>query len=357
MKPFSFSLMSNHPGSLFQLSFTLFCLWPCSEICTQTKWTATPDKPGTWHYQYYTEKGTGGFRSEANYQLTAAQLTQFKQKLEAIAEVLHQNPVTKNPIGYEATVQGSIYTNWGTRLKIDLKELGKRNVEGEISLQFCPLSESDGKQGKNCMEVARCLVMINSIDATARGLVRLMETNDINKMDARDKLGMVFTLPEKVKEFAPGVVGYATGKVVVARPDKPYWVPITVGELFDLNIAACKENAKKDDNTIMLDMMVQDKAGFTPEQLQMPAYAGPNVAQIGCEENAFKYVKLNLDYFDKSLPRTAVQIFTLQVYDEALYEKNEYRFPNAAAIDGKRFFEFTKALDGEKLRTLLDVGH
>lgn len=336
----------------------LICLMANASPFAQSKFVATPDKPGVWNYRYYTEKGTGGFRSEANYQLTATQLTQFKQKLTSIAEVLHQNPVTKNPIGYEATVEGSIYTNWGTRLKVDLKELSTRIVQGEIIIQFCPLYVKDGKQQRGCIEVAHCDTYINRLDYSASGVLpKTMETYEWSKLNASDRLSMVFTLPEKIKELAEGVVAYSTAIIVVANPKKPYWVPVTVGELFDLKIAVGKEISAKEGNTYALDYILNDKAGFTPEQLLLPAYTGDNISQIGYAINNMPYVKINLDYFDKTLPRTAVQMITLRVDNEALYEKNEYRFPNAEAIDGKRFFEFTKALDGEKLRALLDVGH
>lgn len=38
------------------------------------------EQPGRWDYQYYTESGKGGYRSESNYELTPTQLSAFKRR-------------------------------------------------------------------------------------------------------------------------------------------------------------------------------------------------------------------------------------------------------------------------------------
>jgi hypothetical protein len=64
----------------------------------------------------------------------------------------------------------------------------------------------------------------------------------------------------------------------------------------------------------------------------------------------YTYLRFNPEYFDKSLPREAVQLITLHTLAEAFTGDCQY-----TNYDYVSFYKFTKAIDGESLKALLDV--
>lgn len=80
-----------------------------------------------------------------------------------------------------------------------------------------------------------------------------------------------------------------------------------------------------------IEKIKEEMSAFTPEELNSPAYSG---GRIGCcpenIEHSGGFVKLNPEYFDKSKPRTAIQIIILEVpsiaEDQAteLYHTDEF---------------------------------
>lgn len=111
---------------------------------------------GIWNYTYLNEQ-KGGYRSDANYVLSPAELTTFKKKIIAVLETLHQNSITLKPIGFEATVSAGIWANM-YRNNYDVKKLAGKIPMEENIIRFCPIATelATGKIVKNCIEVEDC---------------------------------------------------------------------------------------------------------------------------------------------------------------------------------------------------------
>lgn len=283
----------------------------------QKKYEYAPDAIGKWSYVYLNES-KGSYRSDANYVLSPAELQTFKNKINAVVETLHQNPVTVAPVGFEASITAGIFANMYL-YKYNVSNLAGKIPQAEIILRFCPLHReiATGRIIKDCMEVEHCDVWLNCIDRTAT-LYGGNPEEHLDKRSAIDeaaaKMNAVFQAPEPFKQLANGVTLYTNAVMVFAKPDRPYWLPVTAGEYFDLKIKYWTLQSEKEGNRLFLDMLLQEKENFSAADLQKPAYNGENPASlITVIPNNRPYMRFNQNYFDKQLPRTAVQLITVKL--------------------------------------------
>lgn len=172
--------------------------------------------------------------------LSPAELTTFKKKIDAVVEILNKNRVAVTPVGYEATVTAGIFANM-FRYKYNVANLAGKIPLAEIVLRFCPLSEelSTGKLRAGCMEVEHCDLWLNDLDITVSlAGTHLYEAIDNKKPldEAFAKMNEIFQAPEVFQKMAEGVMLYTNSIMVIAAKDRPYWLPVTAGEYFDLQI-------------------------------------------------------------------------------------------------------------------------
>ncbi len=306
------------------------------------------EQPGRWDYQYYTESGKGGYRSESNYELTPTQLSAFKKKIDDIAEYLHQYPLSKNPVGFEPTVRGCIWTEMYEYKKHPAlwKQLPP---EAEIILQFCPFyrNKNTGKVSKGCIEVSHLDVLLNNLKSTA---------GSFNTYKSGNESVFVFESPTAYQTYAPGVTAYTNGTIILSNPNKPYWTQLTIREYFALELKYQEEQAIKDENSLVLEYVKKDYAAFTQQELDMPAYVGAqtnsSLILVTSHPTDRKWMKLNPDYFDKTLPRTAVQLMTIRTLQDAILLQQPQNYENT---DYGFHFRYAKQLDFKDMSKLLDV--
>lgn len=191
-------------GIFLKMKPVLYPLLLLSPFLTsaQKKYQKAPDAPGIWNYTYLNEQ-KGGYRSDANYVLSPAELTTFKKKIIAVLETLHQNSITLKPIGFEATVSAGIWANM-YRNNYDVKKLAGKIPMAEMIIRFCPIATelATGKIVKNCIEVEHCDVMLNNPDHNIKSVLNYTGdgyNKEIN--DAANKLREVFQAPEITKNL------------------------------------------------------------------------------------------------------------------------------------------------------------
>jgi hypothetical protein len=331
-----------------------------STVGAVDKYQPASDAAGKWSYTYDNDS-KGSHSGDANYALSPAEMAAFKGKINEVVEALHQNPVTLHPIGFEATVRAGISV--GAHLFNHDPALMAANIPAAgITIQFCPLyaEVATGNVHKGCIEVAHCDVGLNTPYYTTSVKSYLNASGDgYDKAidDASKRVNEVFQARKALKALAPGVTLYSDGVIVAAGTERPYWIPVTAGELFDLQINYWTLRSKKDGNTVVLDMIKKEREKFTAQDLKSPAYHGENpISLISAKPNDKPYMRFNADYFDRKIPRTALQLITIRVNpdicDPGFDEKN-YKGENA--MDILRYFQFSKAIDGQKIRALLDV--
>lgn len=302
-------------------------------IFAQDKWHLLPERSGKWTYSYHNEPY--GPNAEKNYKLTPTELTTIKQKLATLAEALHKNPEVSNPVGYDAVATGSLYGYDETAPRTSF-------TQAEINLKFYSLwGDNAGNVKRYWGEAPDIDCYINNIRPLACSfLLKFLEPEyekDVEYKNSAQKLKEIFIRPEITKEIAPGITAYADGTIVISNPDKPYWIPVNIGQLYDLNIACSKPSDIKynaPQGQGVWEVLKTEKESLSPKILEMPAYYGKmfqnSILQLSNIENHFPYMRLNPDYFDKSLPKSAIQIITLRANTSIFQDGNDCSGDDAA---------------------------
>lgn len=312
---------------------------------------------GVWSYTYYTESKAGGYRSETNYSLSQKELADFKKKIDAVVDVLHQNPTVQPPIGFEPTIQGSVWTD-AYAYHYNPALLKDKIAQAEIVMRFCPYFnvKKSGKIEKGCIEVSHLDVLLNDMMSTMNG-VEYLSTEDYNTTtdNAKKEKYSVFQMPKIFKVLAPGVTLYENGNIVIARTDTPYWLPLTVREYFDLAIPYWEKSAKREGNTAVLDYVKKDLAAFSEEDLSKPAYVGGHtdvsMTLVTSRPTETQWMRPNPAYFNRKLPRNAVQLITIRTMIEPFVMEKP---APSDTRDGPYHFWYTKAMDFTQFVKLLD---
>lgn len=334
---------------IFDTTAFAVCLYAQNEI----HWL--PNQPGKWSYkhQLYGEIG--------DYKLTPGEVAGYRQKIETMVETFHQNPVLKNPVGFEPSVNVRIFDeNTGFMRTPLTKPLTKLLVGGRIAILFCPyFQDKSGQVQKHCMEVTSCDIDFNYPKSTAESYLNYGADGYHEDLSAAaDKLNRVFIKPRVVKELAEGVTAYSSGIIIVsgtARP--PYWIPVTIDELFKLQLDYYELNYKLNKEEYVseiINVIKNDRATYSPEQLKLPAYYNSStIARITDNENENPYMQFNPEYFDRSLPRNDVQIIAVHTLTEVYNDNcNCSKYNN---YEAQKHCEFVKQIDANALKALLDV--
>ncbi|HOW30551.1 MAG TPA: hypothetical protein PLP88_03225 [Bacteroidales bacterium] len=316
---------------------------------SETDWL--PDQPGKWSFHH---KIHGDIEK---YKLTSNELTALQQKIDTITETFHRNPVLKNPVGFDPSLNVMVLSDD----KVGFKTISMANaiIEYRIAIQFCPLfRDESGNVKKHCTEVTSCDIHVNQPKATSEKYLHYSASElhpAPEKLEiAAQNLSKIFIKPLVTKELAAGVTAYQSGIIIVSDPKRTYWIPVKSGELFDQIIEYYKIVQEKDNSySYVIEAIEKEKGAFTTEQLNGPAYfTTGNISGVTAVENNSPLVRFNPDYFDKSLPRTSIQLIAVHTLTEAFYDNYECPSKHTAEL---RHCEFVKQIDGNALKALLDV--
>ncbi|MCU0607495.1 MAG: hypothetical protein MUF78_08800 [Candidatus Edwardsbacteria bacterium] len=280
--------------------------------------------------------------------MTSAEAAAFKPKLDRIAEIFHQNPVLKDPKGFDARVTARIFYpyEWGTYPQ----EYG---FVGEVRVFLEYWFEWKGKVVKQTIEPPQFTAFVNNYQVLMHGPYSQSGEGDPAITAAAAKLRELLA-PEKVRELGPGVTRY-TNLIVVSDPQRPLYLPVTVGEVFSRQLSYWRLLVKKDKYMKpMLDMIEQEWATVDPGDKGQPAYHALNAAYVSAQPNNRAVVRFNPDYFDRTLPRTAVQLVTIPVPDDMDVRKDA-DFLGQGACGYLRLYQLARAHDPAALRALIDV--
>ena len=104
---------------------------------------------------------------------------------------------------------------------------------------------------------------------------------------------------------------YKDGYLIVFNPDRPdYWIPVTVKEVLDAKIDYWKI---KPEDKMVYDFYVSEYQKFTLEELNSLAYEGSEdaIIDVNCRKDGLQIMKFNPEYWDRSLPKSAIQFMTM----------------------------------------------
>jgi hypothetical protein len=274
---------------------------------------------------------------------TKAEITANLQRITDLVNVVRQNPVLTDLKGYDGRAR--IYN-------INCKYPGGYGIPSRISFEFASwYMLKDGTPARGLIEPPEWSIYINqAIPGWGASY-------------GHDAKHGYFTAPLRKKTPEPGIDIYDGEWFVIYDPSRPpYWIPVTVDEAF----AAVREsmnNEKDEVAAAYLKEYVEKEYAEIPESdRNKPAYFGGGVSRVtsshgyGGQDSIFPFiVKVNPEYWNRDLPRSAIQIINFNSIQNKEYLrkiKEEYLQSNSTSYNVKRFEE---SFDMEDIRTLFPL--
>jgi hypothetical protein len=276
------------------LTLSLLCCVPAMAQSGHMK-----DHPGKTTYLYASHPK--GYDYAQSY--TPQEEAVIKQKTESVAKYLQAQRPYASVRGFEITLTGIISSvdkmmGWSDRLYWDLNVL------------VYPWTMYNGKAGYKCSECARGFSLrFNRLDMIFQGY-----TMDSEVFDSE---GVRMNLEPVEIGVQDGCRVYQNGIVVISN-GRPLWVPVTVKEYNEtlMRHHAQRKKAGEEDEltyTFITNKIREEMASYGPKELNGPAYQGDRMGACPYRlEGARAIVKLNRNYFDRSKPRTAMQLIVLE---------------------------------------------
>jgi hypothetical protein len=259
------------------------------------------DKPGTFEILC---------RTDYSYKLkfTPAEMAANMERIRELVSIVRQDPVLTDIKGFMGRAR--IYDISGT-------QKCSYGVPARISFEFSDYLYSKGKITYNAIEPPEWTILLNQMSGYWYGF---------------NTEKCMFTTPFNKKTIAPGVDVYDNFTFVIYDPSRPpYWLPVTVEEAF----AVAREEAKKEKDEIaakyMNDFVEKEWAAISPANLKNQAYFGGGITRVsdasgfGDQKNLFPpIVKVNPEYWNKNLPKSAIQFIVLTMSMDKKYMQSEY---------------------------------
>lgn len=310
-------------GKYHCLFFLLWLLIP-GWILGQKSAEFLPQKPGKWILNKYSMN-----ESDA-----------LHLNVKKIAEWFMQNaPVMTNPKGFDLWVYFTGY--WNDKYKLQPGNYGRR---GELNFDFRMFSANGGIW---TIEPPHWSFEINNTEAghgTNSNLPGWDNTKDPESLEksmnkAAADLNDLFRVFPFLRDIAPGVRLYGGGNLIVFNPDRPpFWLPVTVRQVAEMKLAYYSLI-----ETHLLPYLKEEIAKLSEADLNAWAYSGnqelfvlsvhPEMEDKTREEGG-QLMRFNPEYWDRSLPPTAVQFLSFYYPERNREETDEFFKNNGYPIFG-----------------------
>jgi len=282
-----------------------------------------PEKPGKWSYA-------------SNIKIPGAEVVAFNKNVANLAEWFHQNvPILSNPKGFDlkACAYGSLVDNYKQKKSSYALRAG---IDFEFQLFY-------SKGGKWVIEPPHYEFGINDTEtahgANFGGYDGYKVQGDDPKLervltDATIKISEYFCVFKLEKEIAPGIRLYKDGSLVVFNPNRPdYWIPVTVKEVMKdiMNYWKIKAGDKE-----VYNYFESAYNKMSEYELNSPAYFGSDDAIIDVwgKPEGLQIMRFNPEYWDRSLPKPAIQFMTFWYPEKSQAETDEFFTNNGYPIFG-----------------------
>jgi len=320
-------------------------------IGSAQKTTLLLDKPGI----YLPLRQTGV--PESNCGFTKTETTAFFLKLKGITVAIGQQPVMNPPKGFDCKTEVTYWT-------CNLKEI--YGIPAEISFFFRSWSMENGKEIQWINEPPEWAIQVNRLKAFI-GSGYNVTTSEPNAVkpgfsrtkweDAADRLNELFFAPGEKEHLASGVDRYKGEIVIIYRSDRPaYWKQVTIREVFDLLLAYWRLNPNQESSEAITKMLEEEYSHFSVSERESFAYYGDSgtISKVGTDATQLPVLCVNREYWDKNLPRSAVQLLSFSCPGDKDFireEKDERLRNDDGAYHLSRFLE---EFDFRKLASLID---
>lgn len=289
-----------------------------------------PNKPGKWTYY-------------SNIKSPGTEVAAFNKNLAVLAEWFHLNvPILTNPKGFD--VLTTSFGIWDDKYKLQACNYGLRS---ELNFDFQLFLSDLARGGKWVIEPPHYSFYINNTETghgTNSNFLGWDNTKDPQSLEAAmDKaaagLNDLFRIFPLVRDIAPGVKLYGDGNLIVFNPNRPpFWIPVTVREVADRKLAYYKLK-----DVELLPTLKEEITKLTEAELNAMAYSGNEelfVLNVHPEledkerESGGQIMRFNPEYWDRTLPKSAIQFMTLYYPKFSQEQKEEHFINNGYPIFG-----------------------
>jgi hypothetical protein len=262
---------------------------------------------------------------------TKAEMAENLKEITALVDIGRRNPVLAELKGFEGRAR--IYN-------IGCDDQDRYGVPSRVSFEFCSyFLNKTGTPVRNTIEPPEWSILINKPRVHTIGNFEPDKT--------------YFTVPSKKETIMPGIDVYDGERYVVYNPDRPpYWIPLTVGEAFEKMKAYWKKSPDKFTAGEFLKMIEAEYAKTPAEDRNAPAH---NKGDIGATADAGfpLIVRVNPDYWNKSLPKSAIQLLSFTMVNNSKYLQKRREEALAGNSTSYHLYLFEESLNVDTVKSLL----
>lgn len=290
--------------------------------------------------KYLAEKN-GKWSLYNNIQEKTAEFTAYNKNVTAIAEWFHHKiPLLATPKGFDLNT--TIFGMWDDNYK---KRACNYAIRSQLVFNFELFLVENGKESKWVVEPPHWSFYINNTHA-GHGTNFYYEGYKVQDdppaleapfEKATATLADLFAVFPFEKEIASGVHLYGNGNLVIFNPDRPpFWVPVTVKEVMDMKLTYY--SIRPSEKEILYTYLKKAYDEMSTEELNAPAYYGSEdgIVQVNGKKEGLQIMKFNKDYWDRSLPASAIQLICMYYSSNNDEEMQEYmknnKHPNYAQL-------------------------
>ena len=262
---------------------------------------------------------------------TKTEQTDNWQEVIKMADIFRQSPVLQELKGFENQVV--LYHDYVGPEKV------KYGISGDMSIQFCTyFKNKNNKIYAHTIEPPDFDIIFNELFSAMcnsmgfrGGEPTETPTNpNYNKQkwqEAAKRSSMFISTPGKKETLMPGVDRYADETIVIYNENRPaYWTPATIKEVFEAWMDYYRYTPDQIESQMTLQILEQQYAQFSDDEKNQNAYWGARgdipLLTIDTKENDVQILKLNEAYWDKTQPRSKIQImFFNRLKDTERYKR------------------------------------
>ncbi|MEI6274625.1 MAG: hypothetical protein WCP08_01485 [Prolixibacteraceae bacterium] len=303
-----------------------------------------------------------GVYTHWNCGFTKAETTANYRKIIGITEVARKNPVFTDQKGFECETY--VYAK-------NCPDKNGYGIPSELSFGFCDYFMNKGKVSMYKIEPPSWKVQVNHFGSfaykgsfsydTAKPSEKPKEGFNYEKwLNAGTKIRGCFFIPGPKEELGNGIDRYESEMIVVYNPERPpYYLPVKFRELAEGLIDYWKFHPDKLQSDMITKMMEDEYAKFTEAERDGWAFNNTYdersaVLHITPIPGPQPVVRLNPEYWNKKLPKSAIQILTFN----RLTDTKRYTRDMAESLknnsNGYNLSRFLEALDIFSFSALID---
>ncbi len=295
--------------------FVIFCV-SLNGLSAQDK-ILLKEKPGTYKIKTSALNSQGPDQYGDFCGFTSSESDEATKKLLALIDVFRKLPVLKENKGYD----GYCYLNGGrcnTKFGYGLPST--------VCFFFETWSLRKGKEVKQTSEPPQWRFEVNMTEKFCSNGFNVSDySNTYNPTNPAFSekgahtstlaLRELFFLPGVKEEVSSGIDRYGDN-LILFNPERPeYWNQVTIREVFRLLIDYWKYMPDKIQVETIIPMLENEFSGFSEAEKDGPAYFGhpETISRIGSEKNETPVMRPNPDYWNRALPRSAIQFMWLEI--------------------------------------------